>query len=81
MKAFLTNVTLMGKVLSVNRNYVSFQVTRVGAFVLAVWALVGFVALHHLYVTLEFPGVSIGLRTVTALEWQVSTMLALDVSL
>lgn len=52
MKAFLTHVTLVGEVLGVNRDYVSFQVTGVGALVLTVWALMGLVALHHLYMTL-----------------------------
>lgn len=71
----------MGKVLGVNRDNVPLQVTGVGALVLTVWALVGLVALHHLYVTLEFTSVSIGLGTVAALERQISAMLALDVSL
>ena len=81
MKAFLTHVTLMGEVLGVNRDNVSFQVTGVGALVLTVRALVGLVALHHLYMTLEFPCVSVGLGTVAALERQICAMLALDVSL
>lgn len=81
VKAFLTHITLMGKVLSVNRNNMSFQVTGVGALVLTVWALVGLVALHHLYMTLEFPCFSVGLWTVAALERQICTMFALDVSL
>lgn len=57
------------------------QVTGVGAFVLTVWALVGLVALHHLYMTLEFACISIGLGTVAALKRQICTMLTLDVSL
>lgn len=81
MKAFLAHVTLMGEVLGVNRDNVPFQVTGVGTLVLTVWALMGLVALHHLYVTLEFPCVSVGLRTVAALERQICAMLALDVSL
>lgn len=81
VKAFFTHVTLMGEVLGVNRDNVSFQVTGVGTLVLTVWALMGLVALHHLYMTLEFPRISIGLRTVAALERQIGTMLALDVSL
>lgn len=81
MKAFLTHITLMGEVLGVNRDNMSFKVTGVGALVLTVWALMGFVALHHLYMTLKFPCISVGLRTVAALERQICTMLALDVSL
>lgn len=81
VKAFLTDVTLMGKVLGVNRDNVSFQVTGVSALVLTMWALVGLVALHHLYMTLQFPCISIGLGTVAAFERQICTMLALDVSL
>lgn len=81
VETFLTHVTLMGKVLGVNRDNVSFQVTGVGALVLTVWTLVGLVALHHLYMTLEFPCVSVGLRTVAALERQICAVLALDVSL
>lgn len=81
MKAFLTHVTLMREVLGVNRDNVSFQVTGVGALVLTVWALVGLVALHHLYMTLEFPCIRVGLGTVAALERQICTVLALDVSL
>lgn len=68
MKAFLAHVTLVGEVLGVNRDNVSFQVTGVGTLVLTVWALMGLVALHHLYMTLEFSCVSVGLRTVAALE-------------
>lgn len=71
----------MGKVLGVYRDNVSFQVTGVGALVLTVWALVGLVALHHLYMTLEFPCICISLRTVAALERQICAMLALYVSL
>lgn len=81
VEAFLTHVTLMGEVLGVNGNNVSFKVAGVGALVLTVRTLVGLVALHHLYVTLEFPCVSVGLGTVAALEGQVCAMLALDVSL
>lgn len=81
VKAFLAHVTLMGEVLGVNRNNVSFKVTGVGALMLTVWTLVGLVALHHLYVTLEFPCISVGLGTVVALKGQVCTVLALDVSL
>lgn len=81
MKAFLTHITLVGKVLGVNRDNVSFQVTGVGALVLTVWALMGLVALHHLYMTLEFPCICIRLGTVAALERQICPMLALDVSL
>lgn len=81
MKAFLAHITLMGEVLCVNGDNVSFQVTGVGALVLTVWALMGLVALHHLYMTLEFPCISVGLRTVAALEGQICSMLALDVSL
>lgn len=58
-----------------------FQVAGVGALVLTVRTLVGLVALHHLYMTLEFTCISVGLGTVAALEGQVCTMLALDVSL
>lgn len=81
MKALLTHITLVGEVLGVNRDNVSFQVTGVGALVLTVWALMGLVALYHLYMTLEFPCVSICLGTVAALERQICSMLALDVSL
>lgn len=81
MKALLTHITLVGEVLGVNRDNVSFQVTGVGALVLTVWTLVGLVALHHLYMTLEFPCICVGLGTVTALERQICTMFALDVSL
>lgn len=81
MKAFFAHIALMGKVLCVNRNNVSFQVTGVGALVLTVWALVGLVALYHLYMPLEFPCISISLGTVAALEGQIGTVLALDVSL
>lgn len=45
------------------------------------WTLVGLVALHHFYMTLEFPCIGIGLRTVAALERQICTVLAFDVSL
>lgn len=71
----------MGEVLGVNGDYVSFQVTGVGALVLTVWALMGLVALHHLYMTLELPCIGVGLRTVAALERQICAVLALDVSL
>lgn len=81
MKAFLTHVALMRKVLGVNRDNVSFQVTGVGALVLTMWALMGLVALHYLYMTLELPCISVGLGTVAALERQICTVLALDVSL
>lgn len=81
VKAFLTHIALVGEVLGVNRDNVSFQVTGVGALVLTVWALMGLVALYHLYMTLEFPRVSIRLGTVAALERQICSMLALDVSL
>lgn len=81
MKPFLTDVTLMREVLGVNGNNVTLQVTGVGALMLTVWALVGLVALNHLYVALEFPCVSVGLGTVAALEGQICTMPALDVSL
>lgn len=81
VEAFLTHVTLVGEVLGVHRDNVPFQVTGVGALVLTVWALMGLVALHHLYVTLEFPCVGVGLRTVAALEGQIRAVLTLDVSL
>lgn len=81
VKAFLTHVALVGEVLGVNGDDVPLQVTGVGALVLTVWTLVGLVALHHLYVTLEFPCVGVGLRTVTALERQIRAVLALYVSL
>lgn len=81
MEPFLTHVTLMREVLGVNRNNVTLQVARVGALMLTVWALVGLVALNHLYVTLEFACVGVGLGTVAALEGQICTVPALDVSL
>lgn len=81
MEPFLTHVTLMREVLGVNRNNVTLQVARVGALMLTVWALVGLVALNHLYVTLEFACVGVGLRTVAALEGQICAVPALDVSL
>lgn len=81
VKAFLTHVTLMREVLGVHRDNVPFQVTGVSALVLTVWALMGLMALHHFYMTLEFPSISVGLGTVAALERQISAMLALDVSL
>lgn len=58
-----------------------FQVTGVGALVLTVWTLMGLVALHHLYMTLEFTRISIGLGAMAALEGQICAVLALDVSL
>lgn len=81
VKAFLTHITLMGEVLGVNRDDVSFQVTGVCALVLTVWTLMGLVALHHLDMTLEFPCISVSLGTVTALERQICAVLALYVSL
>lgn len=81
MEAFLAHVTLVGKVLGVNGDDVPLQVTGVGALVLAVGALVGLVALHHLDVALEFPRVGVRLGTVAALERQIGAVLALYVSL
>lgn len=81
MEAFLADVALVREVLGVNRDDVPLQVTRVGALVVAVRALVGLVALHRLDVPLELPRVRVRLRTVAALEGQVGAVLALDVSL
>lgn len=81
VEAFLAHVTLVGEVLGVNGDDVSLQVAGVGALVVAVRTLVGLVALHHLYVTLQLPRVGVGLGTVAALERQIGAVLALDVSL
>lgn len=81
VEAFLAYVTLMREVLGVNRDNMSFKVTGVSALVLTVWTLVGLVALHHFYMTLEFTSISVSLGTVVALEWQIGPVLALDVSL
>lgn len=81
VETFLAHIALMRKVLGVNGDDVPLQVTGVGALVIAVWTLVGLMALHHLYVTLELPGVSISLGTVTTLEGKICTVLALDMSL
>lgn len=81
VEAFLAYVTLMREVLGVNRDNVSLKVTGVSALVLTVRTLVGLVALHHFYMTLEFASVGVSLGTVVALEWQIGPVLALDVSL
>lgn len=48
MKPFLAHLTLVGEVLGVHRYDVPFEVTGIGALVVTVGALVGFVTLEKL---------------------------------
>lgn len=81
VEAFFTHLTLVRKVLCVNRYDVPFQVARVGALVIAVRALVCFVPLKKLRVLLEFFLVCERLRAMFAFKGQVCTMLGFDVCL
>lgn len=81
MEAFFAHVALVWKVLSVHRDDVALQVTRIGALVLTVWALVSLVALEDVHVPLQVLVVSERLRAVSTLKRQLSAMLALYVSL
>ena len=81
VETLLANIALVGEVLGVHRDDVAFEVRGVGALVLAVWTLVGLVALYHLHVSLQLQLVGIGLRAMAALVGEVCPMLALNVSL
>lgn len=64
-----------------HRDDVALQVTRIGALVLTVWALVSLVALEDLHVPLQVLVISKRLWAVSTLERELSTMLALYMSL
>lgn len=81
MKAFFTHVALVRKVLGVHRDDVALQVTRIGALVLTVWALVSLVALEDIHVPLQIFVISKRLWAVSTLKRELSTMLALYMSL
>lgn len=81
MEAFFAHIALVWKVLGVHRDDVALQVTRIGALVLTVRALVSLVALEGLHVLLQVLVISKRLWAVSTLKWQLSTMLALYMSL
>lgn len=81
MEPFLAHIALVWEVLGVHGDDVTLQVTRVGALMLAVRALVRLVALEDLHVPLQLLVVCESLGAVAAFERQVSAMFALNVSL
>lgn len=81
MKALLTHVALVWKVFSVHRDDVTFQVTRIGAFVFAVRTLVSLMTLENFSVPLQLLVVGERLRAMATLKRQLSPVLALYVSL
>lgn len=81
MEAFFTHVAFVWKVLGMHRDDVALQVTRIGALVLTVWALVSLVALEDLHVPLQVLVIGKRLWAVSTLERELSTMLALYMSL
>lgn len=80
VEAFLTHLTLVGKILGVHRNDVSLQVTGVGALVVTVGTLVSLMPLEELRVLLQLLLVGEGLGTVLTFKGQVGAVFGFDVS-
>lgn len=80
MEAFLTYLAFVGKILCMNWNNVSLQVTGVGALMVTVWTLMSLMPLKQFCVLLQLLFICKSLGTVLTFKRQVIPVFGFDMS-